>query len=271
MKISDKSMKLIYIINGIFILAMIIIWFIPSLIFSEAMEFEANIFQSILIIMTAAIDTICLWYLANRYKLPTTLGKMWFLLGLGMLGWFIGEIIYTYYENFTEIDPFPSIADLFYLLAYIPLSIGLILQMRLLKITLPKRDKFIVFISFLIICIIVIVSVIILPIQEVSPIPEDEIFAYFVAALYPILDLFLMLCIFVVFAKLYHGEINTAWLFLLLGFLLTVFADIIFNWVEVVGVEPVTFELYDLLYLIGYILIYIGAFKVINIMTKTFE
>ncbi|TFG27706.1 MAG: hypothetical protein EU532_06860 [Promethearchaeota archaeon] len=271
MKISDKSMRLIYIINGIFILAMIIIWFIPSLLFSEEMEFEANMFQSYMIIITAGIATINLCYLAKRYKLPTTLGKMWFLLGLGMLGWVIGEIIYTYYENFTDIEPFPSIADLFYLLAYIPLSVGFIIQMRVLKITLPNRDKLFVFISFLIICIIVMISVIILPIQEVSPIPEDEIFAYFVGALYPIFDLFLMLCIFVVFAKLRHGEINIAWLFLLLGFLLTVFADIIFNWVEVVGGEPATFELYDLLYLIGYVLIYIGAFKVINIMTKTFE
>lgn len=264
-------MKISYIINAIFIIAMSIVWTFNEFFFSESMTFEANMFQSIIIIIAAALGAIFLIHVALLYKISTSIGKVWLLLGLGIMGWCIGDIIYAYYENYTEVAPFPSIADLFYLLAYIPLSWGLILQMRLLQIKLPLGEKIIIAIIFIIVCIIVAVFVIVIPIQEEYPIPEDELIGYLVSALYPIVDLILLLCVIIVFAKFRKGKIHVAWILLLMGILMTLIADILFNWVESIVEETATFELYDLLFLIGYVFIYIGALAVINIMTKTFE
>jgi hypothetical protein len=114
------------------------------------------------------------------------------------------------------------------------------------------------------------VSVVVLPIQAVYPIPEEETFDYALGASYPILDLILILSILVVFAKLRHGKINLAWILLLAGFFLITVADIAFNWIEAFELETVLFEFYDLLFLIGYIIILVGALSVISLMTKTF-
>jgi hypothetical protein len=205
------------------------------------------------------------------YKPSTIAGKVWLLLAIGMLGWTIGEIIYIYYELFTDIAPFPSIADLFYLLAYIPLSIGLILQLRIIKVELPNKEKIITAIIYIAICVLVIITVIILPILEIYPIPEEETLVYFVSFLYPIFDLLLIFCVVIVFVKFRHGKINMAWILLLVGFLCDTFGDILFNWQEaVIGAEAM-FEPFDLLFILGYILIINSAFTMVHLLTKEFE
>ena len=271
MKISNKIMKIIYAISAIFILLMIFIWTNYRLLFSEEMEIEARLFQTILLVISAGLGAIFLLYLGFLYKISTLIGKVWLLLGVGMAAWAIAEAIYTYLEEFTSIPPFPSVADVFYIGAYLPLIAGLIIQMIILQIKLPIRDKVIIAIIYTAICVFILVSVVVLPIQAVYPIPEEEIFDYALGASYPILDLILILSILVVFAKLRHGKINLAWILLLVGFFVITVADIAFNWVEAFKVEEVLFEFYDLLFLMGYVIILIGAISILSLTTKTFE
>lgn len=272
MNISEKDLRIICIINAIFIIIMAIIWFlIGDLIFPEGMEYEAEMFQSVIMVIVASIGVVLLWYLVNIYKLSTTSGKVWFLLGLGITIEIVGYIAYIYYELFTEEASFPSIADFFYLISYLPLFMGLILKIRLIEIELPSLDRVIVVISYIIICIIVIVLVIIIPIQRAYPIPEEEVLKYFIGTLYPIFDLILLICVMVLFAKLRGGKLNFALILLLIGFIFIIIAGIIFYWMENVVKETTTFDFYDLLFLIGFIFIYVSALSVISLMTKTFE
>lgn len=272
MNISEKDFRIICIINAIFIIIMVIIWFlIGDLIFPEGREFEAEMFQSVIMVIVASIGLVFLWYLVYIYKLSTTSGKVWFLLGLGITIGIMGDIAYTYYELFTEEAPFPNIAYFFYLMSYLPLFIGLLLQIRLIEIELPSLDRVIIVISYIIICIIVIVLVIIIPIQRAYPIPEEEVLKYFIGALYLIFDLILLICVMVLFAKLRGGKLNIALILLLIGFIFIIIADILFYWMENVVKETTTFDFYDLLFIIGFIFIYISALSVISLMTKTFE
>ncbi|HEY0089014.1 MAG TPA: hypothetical protein VGB37_09225, partial [Candidatus Lokiarchaeia archaeon] len=183
----------------------------------------------------------------------------------------IGESIYSYYELFTDIDPFPSIADFFYLIAYIPLSLALILQMVHTEITLSKKEKIVIAIIYALICVFVVVTVIVIPIQNEPPTLQSEVFAYFVGALYPILDLLLILCVFIVFAKIRHGKVNTAWILLLFGILMTTIADILFNWVETLDVPEQLFYPYDLLFIISYVFILSSAWTMIYLMKQAFQ
>ena len=271
MNISDKVIKMLYCIAMIFLVAMIFIWMTGETIF-EGLEWEAQLFVSYTIIAIIAMGVIFLIYLGKMYKLSTSTGKIWLLIGLGMLGWLIGEIIYTYYDLYTEETPFPSIGDAFYLIAYLPFAIGLIMQMKLLEIKLPNLERVIVLISYVAACVFVYFAAI-LPIQQAYglPIPDDVLLEVGIAVLYPILDLVLLFCVLVVFFKLRHGKINIAWILLLIGILLTIIADITFNYVENVLETESLFELYDLMFLAGYLFILISALSVINIMTKTFD
>ncbi len=270
MKISDKILKICYATSLIIVIIMTIIW-ISNFPFSKEQVFEASLFQTIVLITVLTIGTILLFYLSTIYKTSTTVGKVWLCLGLGLLFWTIGEIMFSYYELFTDIEPFPSMSDFFYLSAYILLSAGLIVQMHLTKIKLTLLEKSIIAVIFLVITIIVVITVIVLPFQEVGPIPDSEIFSYFVAALYPIFDLVLILCVLIVFAKIHRGKINIAWVILLIGFSLSTIADIIFNWSASVGSIDLLFQPYDLIYFMSYIAIINGALCLLNIMTKTFE
>lgn len=53
----------------------------------------------------------------------------WLLLALGQLSFFVGDIIWVVYQEIGE-DPFPSIADAFYLAGYPTMALGLILGIR---------------------------------------------------------------------------------------------------------------------------------------------
>lgn len=269
LSVSKTSLKIVYIISSIIVLVLIYIWF--SGIFTEEQWYEAYIFQDVVTIVSAALAFIFILYIAILYKPSTYAGKIWLLFALGFLAWTIGEIIYIYYEFFTDIDPFPSIADFFYLIAYLPISIGLIMQSRLIKIPLSTQEKIIIVLLFAVISIVVFITVIFLPIQEVYPIPEEEIVAYIVGVLYPICDLILILFVFVVFIKMRHGKINVAWMLLLIGFLLDTTGDILYNWVVTVRKEELLFEPFDLFFIFGYIFSINSAITMIYLMSKTFE
>jgi diguanylate cyclase (GGDEF)-like protein len=61
----------------------------------------------------------------------------WYLMALGQFLFVVGDLIWTYYEEILKQEPFPSIADVAYLVAYIPLGIGLLLVVRARR---PGRD-----------------------------------------------------------------------------------------------------------------------------------
>jgi len=273
MHISKKQERRFYIINVILLICFTVLWLIGNYIFSEVPEFGPSLFQSIMLILAAGFaGTLCV-YITFIYKYSTSSGKIWLLIGLGMFGWMIGDIIYTYYDLFTEEAPFPSIADTFYLIAYVPLFLGFFLQYKALKFPLTKNEKMINFVIFIIICIFVILSVLVFPILSWyggEPIPPGDAFEIFVAVLYPIFDLHLLILVMIVLTKLRHGEINKSWILLTLGILFNIVGDILFNWVTNAIGEEVLFEIFDLLYLVGYILIFMGAFTLITVVYKTF-
>ncbi|MFX1338686.1 MAG: hypothetical protein ACFFDK_08760 [Promethearchaeota archaeon] len=269
LSITKTKLKIVYIISAIATIFLTFVWF--SGIFTEEQWYEAYIFQDVVTIASAFLGFLFLLYVAVLYNLSTKAGKIWLLFALGLLAWTIGEVIYSYYELFTDIQPFPSIADFFYLIAFIPIYIGLIMQFRLIKIPLSNQEKFIIVLLFTVISITVTITVIIFPLQEVYPIPEEELFAYIVSGLYPICDLILILCVLIVFFKLRRGKINVAWVLLLIAFLLDTIGNILFNWVVTVRKEEMLFEPFDLFFIFGYIFVINSAITMIYLMSKTFE
>lgn len=54
----------------------------------------------------------------------------WWLMGAGQLTWSGGDLVYTWYDRFTDGPPFPSAADVLYLAAYPLLAVGFALLIR---------------------------------------------------------------------------------------------------------------------------------------------
>lgn len=55
---------------------------------------------------------------------------VWYLFAAGQLAFIIGDIMFSFYEYVLETDPFPSLADAFYLGGYPPIVAALILLVR---------------------------------------------------------------------------------------------------------------------------------------------
>ncbi len=164
----------------------------------------------------------------------------------------------------------PTVADAFYLLGYLPLAIGLIIHARLIKLPLTAGSKVLVIIVGVLVGLFIAAAVIVYPIYISWPIPEEDVLVWLVGSMYPVLDIALVGGVLVVAVKLRKGAIDTAWVLLLAGLLVTVGADTLYNWVSNVGGEEMLFEYYDLLFIASYTLIFASTLKIINIIRKTF-
>ncbi len=65
-------------------------------------------------------------FVITRKDLDVRYKRMWLLLGLGFIAYFIGDLIWAFLENVLKISPFPSVADGFYLLLAPLLAAGMI-------------------------------------------------------------------------------------------------------------------------------------------------
>ena len=70
---------------------------------------------------------------AKRYKGSEVFGRAYLMLGIAFFSFFMGELLYIYYEIDPLEDPYPSIADVFYF-AFYPLAMAhLFLNIRYFK------------------------------------------------------------------------------------------------------------------------------------------
>jgi PAS domain S-box-containing protein len=74
----------------------------------------ANLFS----FFPSLLAVVLAWRVAAEKELSTPLRRAWFILGVSFLMFLIGNVIWAYLEVVLEVEPFPSIADVFYLAFY---------------------------------------------------------------------------------------------------------------------------------------------------------
>jgi hypothetical protein len=74
----------------------------------------------------SAVATIVIGARFNRPAHSTA----WYLFATSLLMFVIGDTMFAFYEHILGTDPFPSLADAFYLGAYLPLTVGLLVLAR---------------------------------------------------------------------------------------------------------------------------------------------
>ena len=271
MTISKNKLKFIYIISSIIIVALSVYWYFSNLVFMANHPFEHKVFQNIIILSARTFATISVLYLAYLYNPTTKVGKVWLFLGLGLLLKTIGEFLFSYFLLFTDIPPFPSIADIFFLAAYPFWYIAFYIQIKLISVKLTKGEKIIVFSVFITLCILTFITAIILPTFELYPLSSLDIFLLVLGASYPLCDLVLLISILILITKLRKGKMEIAWILILSGFLIYLVANIIFSWAWVVVQIVTGYTVTSLLQSIAHILFLNGALTVISLMKTEFE
>ena len=113
--IIDLKMLLIILII-LSIISSILIYVLTST-FNLELQF---MFSNLIIDISAGLALISLLILILRERIRKSEAKKYVSLFIGILLWFSGEIVYTYYQTVLKIDlPYPSYADILWLLGYI--------------------------------------------------------------------------------------------------------------------------------------------------------
>ena len=185
------------------------------------------------------------------------LANKWLFFCLGMFLYFLGEAAWMIYEVVLGLDPYPSIADVFWLMGYIPLFIGLIYTIRETKVSFWSSKTPLA-------CVAAGSLAAVSYIYLLQPILADtgtSLVERCTNLAYPLLDLVLIVLTATVLIFYQRGMLGKPWLFVLLGFVMFSIGDGLFTYFSWIGVyhNVPYYDAIDLLWLGGYWSIALGA------------
>lgn len=96
----------------------------------QALGHPHPLLTSTLFLIAPGLAVISGLYAINTYKLPTGSGQVMTYLTLGLGCWFIGEVIFYLFQFVFDMDPYPSLADAFYIAAYPLIFVALIKEIK---------------------------------------------------------------------------------------------------------------------------------------------
>ncbi|MGH9998636.1 MAG: hypothetical protein ACRD90_02090 [Nitrosopumilaceae archaeon] len=142
--------------------------------------------------------------IALRFRTSGKHGKSWIMFLILAFSWFTAEQIWMVYELIYEIDPWPSVADFFYILGYPFLFAFSILYLMPLRKAISK--KLVIFSLF--ISASLLIPTFILTYQTNQ---SENNFEVALAASYPVLDALVLFPALIGVSLFFKGEVNFLW------------------------------------------------------------
>ena len=201
--------------------------------------------------------------IAIRFRASGKHGKAWAIFALFAFTWFTAEQVWMVYEQIYEIDPWPSIADFFYISGYPLLFAFSIFYLLPLRKAISKK----LVISSVLISITFLVPTFILTYQTNSS--ENE-FEVALAASYPVLDAIVLCPALIGVSLFFKGEVNFLWSLICIAMILNVIADTGFLILSM-NDSYYTGHPIDLLYLWAYILFAFGVYSHLRIFKSRID
>ena len=157
-----------------------------------------------------------------RQKLDGLHGRTYAAFAAGLALWFVAEILWTYYEMGAGIDPFPSLADAFWLAGYAPFAYHLIATYRFFG--QAAKPHTIIIVSIAVALFVGHTSILVFTAS--SPVTSENVVATAISIAYVLLDAVLIVPAIIVLASLRHGKLTfTPWFLLSSALLITAAAD----------------------------------------------
>jgi hypothetical protein len=123
------------------VLTLIVAVLYTSPVYREAGTTAVNWFYNLGTVFLAGLSTVLMVMMWRTFERGEILWFVWGLLALGMFLWTLGETIWAYYELILEEEtPYPSAADVAWVIGYIPLTVGLLLRFLSLR-TMPTQQQ----------------------------------------------------------------------------------------------------------------------------------
>lgn len=196
------------------------------------------------------------------FSLKTNLGKMLFFLGLGLLSFWGGNVIWVYYTFFLKVPiPYPSLADGSYALLPPLMTIGMVYLIRVYKTLLTKnviRDSIII----IIISFIAIFGFFAKP--NLSP--ELPFIQNFFSVYFPFGDV-VIISIALISLRIGGGKMHPSLYIFSFGLVLQTIADLLFTYR--IAVETYwNGDISDLFYTLSAYTMSVGLFEIIHSLSQ---
>jgi len=215
------------------------------------------IFSNILFPATAFVCVMASFWTLRRYAAHNPkpmFSAAWIGISAWLCMWFLGESTWAVYVVLLQTNPFPSLADIFYIGGYVFLGYALFLILKLFSSVFSEKK--LAFLAVVSVSLSVAVGFSLL-----APIltSEADLYTMMFSAAYPILDVGLFVLVFSIFMIFIEGAIGKAWFFLTLGVALQIVADLLFNYAELQGFYYEGHPL-ELFWLWGYMTFLLGFY-----------
>jgi hypothetical protein len=210
-------------------------------------------------------------YLATRlwrtHEQGEMLSMIWGNIAVGLILWAAGEIIWSSDQIWGGNSlPYPSLADLFWILGYVPVIFAIGLRLKTLKIT-PNKGWQLAILAFYLLIFALAIWRIIVPIFT-DPNTTGG-FEKTINLLYPIGDLIVCLLAVTLVMVLIGGTLFSSWGMIALGFLCAAVSDLFYAWAvwqgtfeanPAAGMQLGSFVI-NWLYVLFYLFVAIGLYR----------
>lgn len=231
-----------------FIITLFVITSLYMINYFSVIEF--SIFDVIALLLYTIIPgslvIIVLWAVIKSEQIKEIPKKSLIFLALSFVSWFAAEQTWNFYEQVLETDPFPSIADVFYISAPFFMFIALLIFLKPLKKQISKRN---VFFSSLI-SVITLIPTVLITYNENS---NSELIETVIGLIYPVSDALVLIPVIITILFLIRKRRNLFWLMILAGVLIFVIADTLFLFLTLTD-GYTTHHLIDALWITSYVI-----------------
>ena len=170
----------------------------------------------------------------NGVSMKDRVSTIWLGYTLGVLLWLIGESTWAVYAlGYSNPNPFPSLADAFWLAGYIPLLCAMTMQSWPFREFFSSRKMLTVMSTTIVFAGILLAALI--PSTYASDVGQDLV-SIVLSLAYPLLDVALLVVALPVMFLFGKGTFWRPFLFVTIGLILTFVADILFSWATLNGV-----------------------------------
>ena len=189
-------------------------------------------------------------------------GLAWMAFAGFAVSWFIGNNVWTLEELFFEEEPYPSAADLFYLIGYPFLLMFLVQYLVPMRMAITKNMVFASLISS------VAILGLFLYVLEYSD-NSELLFVDAFSLAYPLADIFVLFPSIIGLILFFRGKTNFMWSMILFGIVLTTLGDLWFMYLQVYQEEFYhTGHPVEILFLSSYVFMIFGVYNHIKTFAK---
>lgn len=176
---------------------------------------------------------------AVRIGLDQGVGRQWLLVGLGVASYAVGDVVWTVLDLHMGLDPYPSLADIFYVLQYGFFLAALVLAVRSYRDLAPVRTP--IMIAAVVGLALTLVLFVLLLVPYIFPAGTAELgfWGLVVSTFYPLGDVLLILtpalALSLVIRQLGAGRLGWPWWIVVVGALVFAATDTAYSYADWAG------------------------------------